>query len=276
MGSGPDQDPEGGTTELPLDQIDPGNDQPRVRFGDQALEELATSIASHGVLQPILVEPAGGRYRIIAGERRYRAAQRAGLRRIPVIVRVASDDERLALALIENVQREDLTPIEEANAYRRLLQISGISQDELAQRVGKHRSTVTNSLRLLGLPLEVRNALTEGTITAGHARALLTIRDPQQRAQFFPRLQHLTVRQAEAYAARLRDNGDRSGAADRGTPPAAGPEPHLRDLQQRLIDAFGTKVTVSGRLERGKIEIAFFSAEDLERIEQRLLLPQQT
>ena len=276
MGGGGDADLTGGTLELALDEIDPGNNQPRAHFADQALEELAQSIEIHGVLQPILVEPVGGRYRIIAGERRYRAAQRAGLRRIPALVRSASDDERLALALIENVQREDLTPIEEANAYRRLMQIGGLTQAELAQRVGKHRSTVANSVRLLGLPLEVQNALTDGTISAGHARALLMISDPQQRAQFFPRLQQLSVRQAEAYAARIRDGAGKPETAGNGTSAAATPppDPHLRELEQRLIDALGTKVAVTGSLQRGKIEITFFGVDDLERIQRQLLPPQ--
>ena len=259
--------------ELSLDQIDISGKQPRRRFTDDTLEELAQSITAHGVLQPILVEPVGDRYRIIAGERRFRAAQRAGLQRIPVVVRTSTDDERLTLALIENIQREDLTPIEEAQAYRRLLDVSGINQEELAARVGKHRSTIANSLRLLGLSTEIQNALAEGTISAGHARALLMIPDPGERQRLFARLQQYSVREAEAYAARVRDR------ADAGDSPAAGSKrqtsraanPYLHDFQQRLIDALGTKVAVTGSPQRGKIEITFFSTDDLERIEKLLL-----
>ena len=213
-----------GPTEIPLAEIDASGEQPRRRFVDETLEELAQSITNHGVLQPILVEPVGSRYRIIAGERRFRAAQRAGLERIPALVRTSTDDERLTLALIENIQREDLTPMEEAQAYRRLLEVSGINQEELAARVGKHRSTVANSLRLLGLPVEVQNALSDGTISAGHARALLMIPDPDERQRLFARIAQYSVREAEAYAVRVRERESktRPGPHHR-QPPAAAP-----------------------------------------------------
>ncbi len=257
--------------ELPLADIDVSGEQPRRRFVDETLDELAQSITSHGILQPILVEPVGGRYRIIAGERRFRAAQRAGLQRIPAVVRASSDDERLTLALIENIQREDLTPMEEAQAYRRLLDVSGVSQEELAVRVGKHRSTIANSVRLLGLPVEVQNALADGTITAGHARALLMIPDPDERQRLFKRIAQYSVREAEAYAARVRDREERGGAGRANRQAQTPADPHLRDLQQRLIDSFGTKVAVTGTAQRGKIEISFFNPDDLERLGDRLL-----
>ena len=262
-----------GPTEIPLAEIDASGEQPRRRFVDETLEELAQSITNHGVLQPILVEPVGSRYRIIAGERRFRAAQRAGLERIPALVRTSTDDERLTLALIENIQREDLTPMEEAQAYRRLLEVSGINQEELAARVGKHRSTVANSLRLLGLPVEVQNALSDGTISAGHARALLMIPDPDERQRLFARIAQYSVREAEAYAVRVRERESKRGpdhttASRRPQHPA---DPHLRDLEQRLIDTLGTKVSVTGSPQRGKIEISFFNGDDLERIGQFLL-----
>jgi ParB family chromosome partitioning protein len=262
-----------GLIEILLDEIDVSGEQPRRRFVDETIEELAQSIASHGVLQPILVEPVGSRYRIIAGERRFRAAQRAGLQRIPAVVRTSTDDERLTLALIENIQREDLTPMEEAQAYRRLLDVSGISQEELATRVGKHRSTIANSLRLLGLPVEVQNALADGTISAGHARALLMIPDPDDRQRLFARIKQYSVREAEAYAARIRSR-ERKSEPDRSAPgrqPRRAAEPHLRDLEQRLIDTLGTKVAVTGSAQRGKIEISFFNNDDLDRIGQLLL-----
>ena len=274
MGDRPEVPPTAAApNELPLDEIDVSGEQPRQRFVDETLAELAQSISSHGVLQPILVEPVGSRYRIIAGERRFRAAQRAGLQRIPAVVRTSTDDERLTLALIENIQREDLTPMEEAQAYRRLLDVSGISQEELATRVGKHRSTIANSLRLLGLPVEVQNALADGTISAGHARALLMIPDPDDRQRLFARIKQYSVREAEAYAARIRSR-ERKSEPDRSAPgrqPRRAAEPHLRDLEQRLIDTLGTKVAVTGSAQRGKIEISFFNNDDLDRIGQLLL-----
>jgi ParB family chromosome partitioning protein len=274
MGDRPDYAPTGaGPSEIPLDEIDAGGEQPRRRFLDETLEELAQSIGSHGVLQPILVEPVGSRYRIIAGERRFRAARRAGLQRIPAMIRTSTDDERLTLALIENIQREDLTPMEEARAYRRLLDVSGISQEELAARVGKHRSTIANGLRLLGLPVEVQNALTDGTISAGHARALLMIPDPDERQRLFARIKQYSVREAEAYAVRVRDRESKrepDGKASASQPRPAS-DPHLRDLEQRLIDTLGTKVAVTGSPQRGKIEISFFNGDDLERLNRVLL-----
>ena len=268
-----------GVAELALDEIDPSGDQPRVRFDEEPLAELAQSIAAHGILQPILVERVGQRYRIIAGERRFRAAQRAGLQKIPAAIRTPDDDDRLTLALIENIQREDLSPLEEANAYRRIIDMTGMSQEELAVRLGKHRSTVANSLRLLGLPEEMRNALANGTISAGHARAVLMIPDPAERQRLFSRISQYSVREAEAYAVRVRGRLESGGGERRGTRPGGaeaevGPkpaaDPHLRDLEQRLIDALGTRVRITGTLRRGKIEIAFFNADDLDRLGQQL------
>ena len=268
-----------GVAELLLEEIDPSSDQPRVRFEEQTLAELAQSIASHGVLQPILVERVGQRYRIIAGERRFRAAQRAGLQKIPAAIRAPDDDDRLTLALIENIQREDLSPLEEANAYRRIIDTTGMSQEELAARVGKHRSTVANSLRLLGLPEEMRVALADGTISAGHARAVLMIPDPAERRRLFARISQYSVREAEAYAARVREQHKSDGAQGNGPDPGSAravagakpaADPHLRDLEQRLIDALGTRVRVTGTPSRGKIEIAYFNGDDLDRLGQRL------
>lgn len=269
MGEQPESAAAAGIAEIPLGEIDTSGDQPRVRFAEEPLAELTRSIADHGVLQPILVERVGRRYRIIAGERRFRAAGRAGLQRIPAVVRASVDDNRITLALIENIQREDLTPLEEAQAYRRILDLTGVSQEDLAARVGKHRSTVANSLRLLGLPEEMRNALSEGTMSAGHARAVLMIPDPAERQRLFARLQQLSVREAEAYAVRVRDRlaaGKAQSGAEARTQPAHAADPHLRELEQRLIEALGTRVRVTGTTQRGKIEIAFFNADDLERI----------
>ena len=269
MGDPPATSAAGGVADIALDEIDTSGNQPRVRFEEEPLAELTRSIIDHGVLQPILVARVGQRYRIIAGERRFRAAARAGLQRIPAVVRTVGDDDRLTLALIENIQREDLTPLEEAQAYRRIIDLTGISQEALAVRVGKHRSTVANSLRLLGLPEEMRNALAEGTMSAGHARAVLMIPDQAERQRLFARLQQFSVREAEAYAARVRarlESGDAKPGSEAQARPARSVDPYLRDLEQRLIDTLGTKVKVTGTTQRGKIEIAFFNADDLERI----------
>lgn len=281
MGDQADVPLAGGVAELALDEIDTSGEQPRVRFEEAPLAELTQSIATHGVLQPIVVERVGPRYRIIAGERRFRAAQRAGLQRIPAAIRAPEDDERLTLALIENIQREDLTPLEEANAYRRIIDLTGASHEELAMSVGKHRSTIANSLRLLALPQAMRNALSEGTMTAGHARAVLMIPDPAERQRLFKRIEQLSVREAEAYAARVRERLD-TGRAPGSTHesgsqtdarPAPAADPYLRDLEQRLIDALGTRVKVTGTVRRGKIEVAFFNMDDLERIDHRITGP---
>ena len=278
MGDQADLPLAGGVAEIALDEIDTSGDQPRVRFEEAPLAELTRSIAAHGVLQPIVVERVGRRYRIIAGERRYRAAQRAGLHRIPAAIRASDDDERLTLALIENIQREDLTPLEEANAYRRIIDATGVSHEELAMSVGKHRSTIANSLRLLALPEEMRSALAEGAMTAGHARAVMMIPDPAERERLFKRIAQYSVREAEAYAARVRERLE-SGGASRGAGKAGGQtdaraghgtDPYLRDLEQRLIDALGTRVKVTGSVRRGKIEVTFFTMDDLERIDRHI------
>jgi len=278
MGDPADLPLAGGVAEIALDEIDTSGDQPRVRFEEAALAELAQSIAAHGVLQPIVVERVGRRYRVIAGERRFRAAQRAGLQRIPAAIRASDEDDRLTLALIENIQREDLTPLEEANAYRRIIDLTGVSHEDLAVSVGKHRSTIANSLRLLALPEEMRNALSEGAMTAGHARAVMMIPDPAERRRLFKRIAQYSVREAEAYAARVRERLASGGAgreADQtrgqtGARPAQGTDPYLRDLEQRLIDALGTRVKVTGSVRQGKIEVTFFNMDDLERIDRHI------
>lgn len=260
-------------SEIEIRLIDTAGDQPRTRFVNEDLEELALSIASHGLLQPILVESVDGRYRIIAGERRFRAARRAGLERIPAMIRASTKEERLTLALVENIQREDLTPIEEAKAYRRIIEMSGISQEELAISVGKNRSTIANSLRLLGLSVEAQAALSDGTITAGHARALLMIPDLAERQRLFERLKQYSVRQAEEYAAKVRARLTEAGSKERSAThnQGRGADPHLEELEQRLIDTLQTKVSVRGTNGRGKIEIRFFNLDDLERIQSVLL-----
>jgi ParB family chromosome partitioning protein len=256
--------------EVPLAALKPNPQQPRQEFTDSALRELADSIREKGVLQPILAEAAvDGSYIIIAGERRVRAARLAGLKNIPVVVRQFSNQEKLEIALIENVQREDLTPIEEALAYRRLMEMANLSQEQIAVKVGKDRSTVANMLRLLKLPEEAREALSSGTITQGHARALLTLVNPSDQQLLLRRIveRGISVREAEDMANQL--NRGKKGASKKGRVEAEAPAvkiPEARDIEQKLIEKLGTKVELKGTGKKGRIEISYFSTEELDRI----------
>ena len=259
-----------GAAEVPLSALRPNPSQPRKDFADARLQELADSIREKGVLQPVLVEDDGsGRYTIIAGERRYRAARLAGLQKIPVIVGRFADEEKLEIALIENVQREDLTPIEEAQAYRRLMEMAGLSQEQVAAKVGKDRSTVANSLRLLKLPEEMQMAIGRGDMSPGHARAILTVVNPSDQQLLFRRIleRGISVREAEEMPPPAEQGpkkgkpGRASGRAGRDAKP-----PELRELEQKLIEKLGTKVEIKGTGRKGRVEIAYFSADDLDRL----------
>jgi ParB family chromosome partitioning protein len=243
-------------------------EQPRRSFSQDSLAELASSLKTHGLIQPILVEEApDGSYLIVAGERRFRAAGIAGLAEVPVIVRAFTPEKRLEIALIENVQREDLNPVEEAEAYRALMSMGGRSQEEVADVVGKSRSAVANSIRLLRLPESVLSALREGTLSAGHAKALLSVVDPGRRDILFARVvaEGISVREAEAAATEL--NSPRIAARAKGSRPREKPkEPEIREVEERLIEALGTKVSVKGDGKKGTIAIEYYSLEDLERI----------
>jgi len=266
LGQGAEEKGEG-ILRLPLHRLKPNPDQPRKTFSEQALAELAESLKRHGLIQPILVEDAGdGSYRIVAGERRYRAAERAGLGEVPVIVREFSPEKRLEIALIENVQREDLNPVEEAEAYRQLMELGNLSQEEVADAVGKSRPAVANALRLLRLPEPMLSSLREGGMTAGHARALLAVPDPVRRELLFARVvaEGISVREAEAAAQALARGASAKPAA---APKAEKPrEPEIREVEERLIGALGTKVRVRGDCSKGSIAIEYYSLEDLERI----------
>jgi len=266
----------GGTHTLPIDRLKPNPRQPRKSFSEQALAELADSIRTRGVLQPILVEEGtDGDYMVIAGERRLRAAKAAGLAEVPVIVRTFSEEEKLEIALIENIQREDLNPVEEAQAYRSLMESSGANQDEMAGRLGKNRSTIANSLRLLKLPAEVQQSLVAGDLSAGHARALLSLEREQELLVLFRRIvsEGLSVREAETEARMLSEQGKRvSSKRQSGAPKtSAGRKTvELREIEERLVTKLGTKVVVTGSHRKGKIEISYFSLEDLERLVELL------
>jgi ParB family chromosome partitioning protein len=260
-----------GAIEVDIDLISRNEKQPRVQMDDARLEELAQSIREHGIIQPILVQKIGDVYRIIAGERRWRAAQRAGLLRVPVVVRdVAVDAERdvLQLALIENIQRENLNPVDEAAAYQRLADEFGLTHDQIASAVGKDRSSVANYVRLLKLADEVRANLAAGALTMGHARALLALTDhaAQRQAAREVIANALSVRETEALVKRLA-----APSAER-VPKAEAPpnDVHTRAAEERLRFALGTKVRIVRRGDGGHLEIAFGSEAELNRIYEQI------
>jgi len=249
-----------------LDLLDANKRQPRRRFDDAGLEELSKSIRRTGILQPVLVTKEGGRFRIVAGERRVRAARLAGLSEVPVIVREGvTDRDQLLLALVENVQRRDLTALEEAEAYRHLKDDFGLTQEDVAERVGKDRATVANALRLLKLPAAVRAALEEGALTAGHARALLALpsaADQERLAKEVVR-RGLSVRATEARVLTLQ-------AGNAKKKKARSVDADTRDAELRLARALGTRVVILRKRRGGEVRISFFSEEELIGLFERL------
>jgi ParB family chromosome partitioning protein len=257
-----------GVTTLPLDRLRANPAQPRKHFDEGELRELADSIKKHGVIQPVIVEDAGdGSYIIVAGERRSRAARMAGLEEVPALIRNYSDETRMEVALIENVQRADLNPMEEAAAYRTLMDLTGLSQDEVAARVGKNRSTVANALRLLKLPLPMREALEEGKLSPGHGRALLAVtRETDQESLFQEILARgISVREAEKRAAALNE-GETLRKNKPAPPEKPSRDPELTAMEQRFIERLGTRVLIHGDLQRGTISVDYYSMEDLDRL----------
>lgn len=257
-----------GIVHVPLDSIKLNPDQPRRDFSKEGLRELADSIREKGVIQPILVRSGeGGTYTVVAGERRLRAAKLATLDTIPVLVKEYTPEERIEIALIENVQREDLSPIDEALAYKRLADLADLNQEEIAKRVGKNRSTVTNSLRLLKLPEKMLKALESGKITPGHGRAILAVVNPADQGLLFDRIvkQDLSVRQAESVASDL-SQGKRGQMKKAQSREKAAVSPEIRDVEQKLIGLLGTKVKLVGTIEKGRLEISYFTQDDLERL----------
>lgn len=256
----------GGEILLPLDKLRANPNQPRKTFEEESLKELADSIRAQGIIQPIIVEDAeDGTYTIVTGERRSRAARLAGLREVPVLIRNFSDENRLEVSIIENVQREDLNPIEEATAYKRLMELTGLSQDEVAAKVGKNRSTVANALRLLKLPPVMQKSLETGKISAGHARAILSAVSPEAQTLLFEEIlaKNYSVREAENRAAALNAGAPKTGAKAK---PVKKQDPELQAMEQRFIEALGTKVSITGDLKRGYIQIDYYSMEDLDRL----------
>jgi ParB family chromosome partitioning protein len=250
--------------ELELEEIKPNPFQPRVKFDDQTIEELAQSIKETGIVQPVIVVPEDDHYKIIVGERRWRAAQKAGLRKIPVLIRNIPKDKQLEVSLIENIHREDLNALEVAQAYQRLIDEHGYAQHELADKVGKDRSSVTNYLRLLKLPQEIQDRLADGEISMGHARAMLALEEAATQLYCCRQVidRGLSVRNTETLVNRLKKKAPRSqrSLAD----------PDLHALQEEMLKLLGTKVLVTGGRNKGVLKIYYFSLDDLNRIYDRI------
>lgn len=259
---------ENGTLWIDPHLLKPNPHQPRQIFDDDALNELAASIREHGVVQPIVIEDAGdGTFFIIAGERRTRASILAEQKKVPVQLRKFNDEKKLEIALIENIQRSDLNPIEEAQAYYNLMQLGGLNQDEVAKKVGKGRPTVANALRLLKLPEDMQNSLIVGQITAGHARALLSVLNPADQRVLFNRIigESISVRETENTAIQLNE-GSRATMPKNPATIKPKKDADVAALEQKFIEALGTKVQMKGSLEKGSLVVEYFSRADLDRL----------
>jgi len=245
-------------TDLDIDQLKPNPIQPRQKLNQESIEELAQSIKSSGLLQPLLVVPEGGDYRIIVGERRWRAAQKIGLRKIPVLIRTFPKEQELEISLIENLQREELGPLEIAMAYQKLIQQLNYTQEQVAEKVGKDRTSVTNYLRLLKLPKEIQDELAKNKISMGHARALLSLENPQQQKSICRLIikNNLSVRNVEKMIKRFKTKPKKEKIL----------EPDLLALQEEFLKLLGTKVTLQGNHNKGSVKIYYYSMDELHRI----------
>lgn len=257
---------------IEINEIKPNLTQPRKQFDEAKISDLAESIKKHGMIQPIIVRPisSGEGYEIVAGERRWRAARDADLRKIPCIVRELTDRENMLIAIIENMQREDLNPIEEAHAYERLIQEFNLTQDEVAERVSKSRTTVTNALRLLKLTEKVQQMLIDDMLSTGHVRALITIADPQLQYETAMYIfdKKLSVRETESYVKKLLNKKPKEKTSEKEDPELSF---LYKAIENRLKESLGTKTTIKAKTkDSGKIEIEYYSQEDLERITQLL------
>ena len=258
---------EPGEKSVNIERLSPGRFQPRTHFDETEIDALAASIRQQGIIQPLLVRPLAenpGAYEIIAGERRWRAAQRAGLHEVPVIIREIDDDSALEMALVENLQRQDLGPIEEAEAFRRLIDEFGHTQEEIAESLGKSRSHIANTMRLLGLPEAVREMLEAGTLSAGHARSLLGAADPAALAAQVVK-KGLNVRQTEGLVRRMqKGSGGKPAAQDERI------DPNIRALENELTTNLGLRVKITPKGEGGSLSISYRSLEQLEGLLKRL------
>ena len=260
-------------TEVELDSIVPGSMQPRTHFDEASLQSLAESIRSHGIVQPLLVRRRGDNYELIAGERRWRAAKLAGLEKVPVVVKDVPDDSLLEIALIENIQREDLNPIEEAQAYKKLIETVGLTQEALASRVGRDRSYITNYLRLLRLPDDLQQLVIDGRLSTGHARTLLALTHVDLQRRMARKIidDGLSVRATELLVHKSSEEKSAKKSAASQTD-----DPNVRAAESKLRRALGTQVKISQTAEgKGKIEISFFDTSDLDRVYNLIMPPTQ-
>lgn len=259
--------------EVAINLIEPNPYQPRKEFSDEKLTELAESIKAHGIIQPLLVREFNAKYQLIAGERRLRAAKMVGLTMVPIVIRELSEQAMMEIALVENLQREDLNPIEEASAYQRLIDEFKLTQDDIAKKVGKSRPAITNTLRLLNLPHEVQVELSKGTLTMGHARALLSLKTSEAQKQAWKQIQEqsLSVREVEELIHRLNDVPIVSRETKRiSSKKGSTKDPNVMEIEDQLQQNLGTKVVIKPIGIGGKIEIDYYSGEDFERICEKL------
>lgn len=258
--------------EIDLDLIEPNSEQPRTRFTEENLEELTQSIRANGLVQPIIVRKKGSVYELVAGERRWRASQRAGLQKIPAVIKNVSDDKLLELALIENIQRQELNAIEEAKAYKKLIETIGLTQELVAERVGKNRTFITNYLRLLKLPDDIQNLVSDEKISAGHARALLMLENAESQRKIAKNIieMALSVRETEKIVKRVAKGIDETTEKKQVKSPL---DANLKTAEVKLRRHFGTQIKIvpDGRGTGGRIELEYYSDADLDRIFQIML-----
>lgn len=262
---------ESGLREVDIDLIEPNPEQPRTRFAEEKLAELAASIRANGIVQPIVLRQVGSRYQIVAGERRWRAAQRAELRKVPAVIREIPDEKLLEIALVENIQRHELNPIEEAKAYRKLIDTVGLTQEQVSERVGRERTLVATTMRLLRLPAEVQKYIVEGTLSLSHGRALLMTEDPKaQKAIAADAVSKgYSVRETE----RVVKRSSREGSGDGAAPAVRQVDPNTKSAETKLMRKLSTNVKIvpAKKGSSGKIEIEYYGVDDLDRIYQMIM-----
>ena len=258
------QDPENVVNYVDINDIRPNRNQPRKNFDEEAIAELATSIQEHGIIQPLIVRKADNGYELVAGERRWRAARKADLEKVPCIIREFSDEENALIAIIENMQREDLNPIEEAEGLERMMKEYGLTQEEVSKSVSKSRPYITNSLRLLKLPEDIRNKVSDGTISAGHARAILGVKSKAGQEELCRKIEKdgLSVRDAEKLA--------KAGTKPKKKRARSRKDPDILAVEERLKEIYGTKVSITTNGRKGAVEFAYYGREDLNRLIEAL------
>lgn len=258
---------------LDINDIKPNSKQPRKNFPEDKIEELARSIETHGIIQPIMVRPSGEGYEIVAGERRWRAARKAALKQVPCIIRELNEEQNMLLAIIENMQREDLNPMEEAEALNQMITTYGMTQEEVSKSVGKSRPYITNALRLLKLPAEIQDMVSQGEMTNGHARAIAGIKEVNKQIHIANKVvkDGLSVRETEALANKENDGTGKTPVRAK----ARAKNREITDMEEELKTALGTKVAINHGSRRGKIEIEYYSRDELERLLEMLLTLKQ-